>query len=200
MNKNQQNVQRLDSEDESPKIYPRVLRDLPPIDEKVLQTRQQFIETGKTRGNSPQRGLYVNFLKPIQLNPVQFSWLLGLALGDGSIEWNRDGTTCRLKLQQKETHKELLDVTYEVLKPWCAHPASRSSTRPTIYELTSLSNYNFVPVANLISDPNQLFVPGKAVKKFIPLNIQEYLDPIAVASLYCCDGGRRDYGRNTNGD
>jgi hypothetical protein len=57
------------------------------------------------------------------------------------------------------------------------------------YEIASYKGEAFNAVADLLQDTNVPLVSG-CVKKVIPPNIEEYLDPISVTAWYLGDGTR----------
>ncbi len=194
---NKQDVQRLGDGGDSNTI-PKVLSDLIIHDVNILEKRVNLIQSGKTRGNTKDMKEYKSIL-PKQLDETQLSWSVGLLLSDATLQssYSMKGQTFRLKIQQAYFNRSLLDATTEVLKPWVMGYTDIPSREMT--ELATILHEAFNPLAKLFQDPNVEIGPQNCVKKVIPSNIEDYLDPIAIGSWYCGDGGKRDYGEYQSG-
>lgn len=189
-----QNVQRLE-QDQNNQTSPKVLESLPLYDESLLQKREELIALKKTSGNNAMLTEYKKAV-PAELSPTALSWCLGLVLSDATVQRNTAAKqTCRLKIQQAIHNKELLDVTLEILKPY-VFTISHSTTRTTMYSLATIQHKAFNVLSEILQDPNEELQPGACVKKIIPENIIEYLDPITISAWFCGDGGKADYTPN----
>lgn len=191
---NEQNVQRLGTE-ESSNLLPKVLGDLIKHDGTVLKKREELIKNKQTKGNNRAMNDYKREV-PDKLTGFQFEWAVGLVLGDATLQTNtsKSKQLVRMKIQQRDFNKSLLDATLEILKPWVMTISGPSSRQ--MYELTTIQHEAFVPLAELFQDPNETLVQAACVRKVIPSNIVDYLSPVAIAAWFCDDGGRRDYGVN----
>jgi hypothetical protein len=191
---NEQNVQRLGIK-ESSNLLPKVLGDLIKHDETVLKKREELIKNKPTKGNNRAMNDYKREV-PDTLTVFQFEWAVGLVLGDATLQTNtsKSKQLVRMKIQQRDFNKSLLDATLEILKPWVMTISGPSSRQ--MYELTTIQHEAFVPLAELLQDPTEILVQAACVRKVIPSNIVDYLSPVAIAAWFCGDGGRRDYGVN----
>lgn len=190
-----QNVQRL-NEDHNQNIGLKVFENFIIYDESILNKRQELINLNKTKGNNRHVNEYKQMV-PAQLCPTALSWCVGLVLGDASIQRNSSKTnkTCRLKIQQALQNKQNLDVTLEILKPY-VFSISHSETRPNMYSIDTIQHEAFNVLADLFQNPEKELDFDACVEKIIPENIENYLDPIALSSWFCSDGGKADYTAN----
>lgn len=145
---NGQNVQRLGTNSTS-ELVPLVLRDLTKYDEKITKLRSLLIERNLTKGNNKYMKFYKKRL-PKTLSPGAFNWGVGLLLSDATAQINLSESkpTCRLKMQAAERHKEYLDITQEILKPWVMTISESSKNRKMI-NLATIQHEAFLPYVDL---------------------------------------------------
>lgn len=189
-----QNVQRLDIRENSNPIS-IALRNLVKNDENLLQQRDFLIQNNLVKGNRKELNAYKASL-PNQLTREQLLWSVGLVLSDATLQRNSslEVETFRLKIQQQEFNRSLLEFTLELLKPWVMTISSIPNRK--MMELDTIQHQAFNQLAEIFQDPSQTLSPKQCVQRVIPPNIGEYLEPIAIGSQFCGDGGRRDYGKN----
>lgn len=186
-------VQRLVS-DSSYQLQP-VLSNFITHDENMLTRRETLLQANLLSTQTSQLRSYKSDL-PKQLTNFQRSWCVGLVLSDATLQRNssKDSPTFRLKIQQNIQHRSLLDATLEILKPWVTGIVEIQN-RPML-ELVTLSHSAFNELGELFQDKHVELVAKACVTKAITDPFEQYLDPIAIASWFCGDGGRRDYGKN----
>lgn len=166
--------------------------------EKILEIRMGFLtENPKAfAGNTKERLDYLKkleCLKP-ELTPLQAQYLVGLNLGDLSVDIDHSKKTARFKIQQSVAHVEWLEHIREIFLEYMPSDlpiSSPSAKRPTIREIQSLkckTLYNFlVP----------LFYPNKGTRKGVYGSIENYISPVSVAALFCGDGSKADHTDNS---
>lgn len=170
---NNYNVQRLEGKD-----LPRVLEDLTKHDSTLLDARSNLIETGKYKGNSKELRQYKEQL-PNNLTQEQVEFGVGLALGDTSIEYNENYTACRLKTQQKELNRSLLDLKTLVFKPWITsevNDVNRQEANPNqekMLEVDTIKHPAFMTIAKVFQTETP--EKGKASSKNVLKKIPSYL-------------------------
>lgn len=194
INENEQNVQRLEIDTDSNKISLE-LRNLVQHDENLLKQREFLIKNNLTRGNRTQLIDYKKKL-PTELTEAQLLWSIGLVLSDATIQSNTslNNQTFRLKIQQAYFNVSLLEMTLEILKLWVFGMTDIPGRK--MKDISTIQHKAFNKVAEIFKDPTQILSEGDCVRKVIPTNIEQYLEPITLGAWYCGDGGRRDYGKN----
>ena len=193
---NEKDVQRLGID--SSYQLPKVLRDVIHHDTDLLNQRQRIIQNEKIRGNTKEAKEYKQNL-PAQLPTPILSWTIGLILSDATVELT--GTqmqpSARLKIQQTYLSIAFLKATMEILLPWVLRITQPNvKDRPKMWEITTLSHPAILQAGLIFAGLAPTQGSSKFIKKQIPDNIQDYLDPIAISAWFCGDGGRRDYGKN----
>lgn len=164
-------------------------------DDGLLNERNILIERNQISGNTKEARLYKSKLPAEFSNPI-LSWVIGLALGDASIQVTGK-QVARLKIQQTFRNVALLEATMQILLPWCVQIGQPSKEkRPDMWEITTLSHSAFFYAGKVLGVSDETPRSYKIVNKVIPTDIIQYLDPIAISAWFCCDGGRRDYGIN----
>jgi hypothetical protein len=146
-----------------------------------------LIKNGQTKGNNRFINGYKNEL-PDKLSPKAFSWSVGLVLSDATLQRNLSvsNPTTRFKIQQAGFNRELLDATQDILKPWVMEIYDNQKPDKNL-ELNTLQGKAFNPLTDLFQDSNVELKPGGCVKKVIPPNIKDFLDPICLSSWFCGD-------------
>ena len=175
-----QNVQRLDIRENSNPIS-IALRNLVKNDENLLQQRDFLIQNNLVKGNRKELNAYKASL-PNQLTREQLLWSVGLVLSDATLQRNSslEVETFRLKIQQQEFNRSLLEFTLELLKPWVMTISSIPNRK--MMELDTIQHQAFNQLAEIFQDPSQTLSPKQCVQRVIPPNIGEYLEPIAIGS------------------
>jgi len=118
--------------------------------------------------------------------------LFGTLLGDGNLQTGNQGRTWRYRALHKARHKAYLFHKYEILESLCKSPPmygevldSRTNQvyRRHYFNTVTNSSLNFYANMFYTYDRNL----GKWVKD-VPLNVQKFLTPKALAYFYMDDG------------
>lgn len=136
----------------------------------------------------------------MKLTQQQSDLLVGTLLGDGNLQTETNGRTWRYRALQKAEYKDYLDHKYEVMKDYCTTGPIYSEvyderTR-AMYERwyfnTNVSN-SFLFYGNMFYkyDPEL-----NRMVKDVPLKIEKFLTPRAVAYWYQDDGALKWLGRS----
>jgi hypothetical protein len=133
--------------------------------------------------------------KLTSLTRIQFETLIGLALGDISIQTQNKGRTYRIKFEWGNINRKYAFHIYKVFKEWIlTEPQKRIRTNKNGNQITTwyfqtFSHEAFNPLANL-------FI-GSTGKKTITANlIINNLTPRGLAYWFQDDGGKLDYSPN----
>jgi hypothetical protein len=197
-----QNVQRLDGSqaEATPSL---VFGNMITHDYEILNIRHQILsDSGEfPPGQSKVLAQYRSLSKLDTLSKYQFEWCFGLILGDASVESSLlkkpDESQTRLKIQQTPKNLSLLDFTKLVLLPYVNKVVQPSAQeRPNMYELVTIKHKAFNELGELFKQKQEIVNNKTFNFKSIPEKIEDYLTPLVLGSWYCCDGGRRDYGKN----
>lgn len=178
------------------KKVPKVLENFHDYKADLLQKREEWIRLNKTGGNNLLLKEYKALL-PKELSPFVFSWCIGFILSDATIQksYSLKNVTFRLKIQQVGYNLELLEVTLELLKPY-VFGISPVKGRKEMFTIDTIRHEAFNIFHDIFQNPMSEWGREGCVEKIIPSNIEEYLDPIAISSWYCGDGGKSDYTSN----
>jgi hypothetical protein len=163
----------------------------------LLEKRANLLRSGKYKGNTKELKAYKQELPA--LTKEQIEYCVGLLLGDATLQSNTNLTSFRLKIQQSENNNSLLFAIERIFQPWVMSGPSKPKTRKIgnkYQELQTISHEAFCPLATMFQDSNIELKYLQCVTKVIPADIGDYLTPLAVATWFCGDGGRRDYGVN----
>lgn len=136
----------------------------------------------------------------MRLTQQQSDLLVGTLLGDGNLQTETNGRTWRYRALQKAEYKDYLDHKYEVMKDYCTTGPIYSEVydEPTRamyqrwYFNTNVSN-SFLFYGNMFYkyDPEL-----NRMVKDVPLKIEKFLTPRAVAYWYQDDGALKWLGRS----
>jgi hypothetical protein len=190
--KDTQNVQRLESNLNSPSTPSNLNEERI----QLIKEKNKLISANKFSGNTKEVREYKN--KISGLSQLQLCWTIGLLLSDASLQANNNNTSCRLKIQQADFNKELLDQTFNVLEEFCSG-ISGPSTRQVgtiYYDLTTISHPAFNELKSFFESSSFPLQPRQVLKKVINNSIEPFLTPLCIAVWFCGDGGKRDYGKN----
>lgn len=136
---------------------------------------------------------------PTRLNQTAFEWSVGMVLGDASLQSNNNKSSFRLKMQQSPKNMEYIEASKKILLPYILSTETKIKQREagtSFSELVTLSHWAFNPVADLFRNPSEEVIPNSVLPKQVQVEIKKFLTPVAIASWFCGDGGRRDYGKN----
>jgi hypothetical protein len=193
-----QNAQRLDDKVLSTFIFKPIPSNLFEHNASILQNRQILIEQGNNKGNTKQLCFYKKIL-PKTFSSVQKEILVGLLLGDATLQLSQSGLHSRIKMQQSSKNSVLLYCVQQLFLPWMLSGVSCMKTRKIgneFYELTSICHEAFNDLIPIFQKSEVVLKPSSCISKYINNQIQHYLSPLAIGFWFCCDGGKRDYGQN----
>lgn len=135
------------------------------------------------------------------LTQQQKDLIFGTLLGDGNLQTLNNGRTWRYRAIQKEAHAEYLYHKYEILNSLCnIKPIydqvldSRTGHLDKRYYFNTRVSPSLKFYADMfyIQDPND---PQKWIKQ-VPLNVQKFLTPQALAYFYMDDGALKWLGHS----
>lgn len=147
--------------------------------------------------NSKKIKLYKKSLN--NLTAIQFETIIGLMLGDASIQTQNKGKTYRIKFEWGNKNKSYLDHVYSVFEEWViSEPHKKVRVSPkgnTIinWGFQTISHEVFIEIANLFN-ACALKENKKSVKKDL---IKNFLTPRGLAYWFMDDGGKLDYNPNS---
>jgi hypothetical protein len=134
----------------------------------------------------------------LRFSQIQFDLLIGSLLGDANLQTQNNGQTWRARFLHKAIHQPYIYHKYEILKEFCNQGPSYSSyyderTKKNYerYFFNTLTNDEFRFLGNLFYKKENL-----SWKKHIPINIEKYLTPRAIAYWYMDDGALKWKGKS----
>jgi len=134
------------------------------------------------------------------LNEEQKDLLFGSLLGDGNLATETQGRTVRYRALQQEKQKDYLMHKYEVLKDLCNSPPIYSDTYdPRTGKTYKRWYFNTRTETSLIFYGNLFYDYNSQSKKFVkkvPLKVEKFLTPRAVAYWYMDDGSLKSKGKS----
>jgi hypothetical protein len=116
-----------------------------------------------------------------KLTRLQKEILFGILLGDASLQWNENRTTCRLRYTQKN-YAYIMHV-YEIFKPFVKTP-------PSLCKQTEVWYFNTIQSPVFRFYRQQFY--GKDEIKRIPRLIHRWLTPRTIAYWFMDDGSAKD--------
>lgn len=165
--------------------------------DQILEIRKNFLSQNPKAfaGNTKARLDYLKQLETLkpQLTKFQAEYLVGLNLGDLSVEINHNAKTARFKILQSVDHVDWLEHIREIFLEYMPSDlpiSSPSSTRTTMREMQSLKCKTFY----------EFFVPlfyKDSKRKSVNASITAYISPVSVAALLCGDGSKADHTDNS---
>lgn len=122
----------------------------------------------------------------MKLNQQQKEILIGILLGDGCLSWNRNKTTARLSIRQK--NKDYFDHLCDVFKNYIT-ATPRQNTQTGVWECDTrhFPEFRFY---------KQQFYTDTNVKK-VPRLIHRWLTPQVIAYWYMDDGSQKWKGHSS---
>jgi len=135
------------------------------------------------------------------LTQQQKDVIFGTLLGDGNLQTLNGGRTWRYRAIQKEAHQDYLVHKYEILKSLCttgpiydeALDLRTGRVDKRYYFNTRISpSFKFYADMFYRQDPRD---PQKWIKQ-VPLNVQKFLTPQALAYFYMDDGALKWLGHS----
>jgi recombination protein RecA len=135
-----------------------------------------------------------------KLNQEQKDLLFGSLLGDGNLNTETQGRTVRYRALQQEKQKDYLMHKYEVLKDLCDSPPIYGETYdPRTQKIYKRWFFNTRTETSLIFYGNLFYDYDPQSKKFVkkvPLQVEKFLTPRAVAYWYMDDGSLKSKRRS----
>ena len=138
----------------------------------------------------------------MKLTQLQKDLLFGSLLGDGNLQTNSNGKTWRYRAIHKSQHKEYLFHKYEILKNLCGEQKVPKKEK-FLDERTQhlIKRWYF----NTLTNPSLRFFgsmfykydcnKNKWIKK-VPLKLETFLNPRALAYFYMDDGALKWFGHS----
>lgn len=141
------------------------------------------------------------------LTQLQKDLIFGTLLGDGNLQTGTVGRTWRYRALHKSQHKEYLFHKYEILKSLCGKETvpieSRvlDERRRTGNQALLLQRWSFntltIPSLNFFANMFYTYDPIKEKwNKDVPLKVQTFLSPRALAYFYMDDGALKWLGHS----
>lgn len=129
----------------------------------------------------------------MKISQKQQDLLIGTLLGDGNLQtFTNSGQTWRYRALHKAEHKKYIDHKYDLLKNYCKTAPSFSSVwdertqkNQGRWFFNTLTTTDFYHIAHLFYKFDQ---KTKKWKKRVPVTIEKYLTPRAIAYWYMDDG------------
>ena len=135
-----------------------------------------------------------------KLTDEQKDLLIGTLLGDGNLQSNNKGRTWRYRALHKSDHKDYLYHKYEILKVFCGTPPSymeildsRTAETYSRFYFNTLTNDSFRFFGNLFYKYD---LEKDLFRKDVPIIIEKYLTPRAIAYWYMDDGALKWIGKS----
>ena len=135
------------------------------------------------------------------LTQQQKDLLFGTLLGDGSLQTSNDGRTWRYRAIYQKAHDEYLYHKYEILKSLCkTAPGYNESLDSRTKNLAKRSYFNTVVTPSLKFYADMFYTrnhenPKKWIKE-VPLHVEKFLTPPALAYFYMDDGSLKWLGHS----
>nr|QUV75604.1 hypothetical protein [Caulerpa lentillifera] len=136
------------------------------------------------------------------LTQLQKDLIFGSLLGDGNLQTSSNGRTWRYRAIQKSQHKEYLFNKYEILKNLCGVivvPKENAILDKRTNKLIKRWSFNTLTNTSLKFFGNMFYRydlnKQKWIKK-VPLKIQTFLNPRALAYFYMDDGALKWLGHS----
>lgn len=160
------------------------------ITENIENELKKFRSDSKLgKGNSNILKIYKNSLP--KLSNYQKETLIGLVLGDASLDKGRLNSNVRVKFDYSKKHSAYAFHIAEVFRHWILTEPTERFRKNSDYvglgfQTIRHSEFDYLKDLFLLSN-----------KKSVPQNlIRDYLTPVGLAYWFMDDGGKIDYGKN----
>lgn len=120
----------------------------------------------------------------LSLSTEQREILIGILLGDATLESQNGGRTYRLKIEQSQAHEAYVQNLYEIFQPWVLSPP-RQRTKQRNGRPTKAVAFSTVSHAALRFYAQQFYQAGK---KCVPRLIHRWLTPRSISYWFMDDG------------
>ena len=134
----------------------------------------------------------------MRLTGLQKDLIFGTLLGDGNLQTN-NGQTWRYRALHKAAHHQYILSKYTILKDYCSTgllysivPDKRTEKCYYRYYFNTLFSDEFKFFGQLFYRQEE----DKSWKKFVPKNVQHFLNPRILAYWYMDDGALKWKGRS----
>ena len=135
-------------------------------------------------------------MEPVKLSSVQREVLVGILLGDGSLQTESQGRTYRLRVCQSEEHKEYLFHLYEIFQNFTTSAPKESTARDSRNPSKTYVRWSFATTQQAcFRFYGQLFYDEEG-KKRVPRFIHRLLKPRSIAFWYMDDGAEKWKGKS----
>lgn len=185
------NVQRLISEYISTIILTRA----PDILYYIIKYIQDY--KNSLIGKSPNSKLIKEYISNLgRLNNFQSQALIGIILGDGSIQTQNLGKTYRIKFEQGNKHKDYIDHLYDLYYDYIISPPhkkiriNKNNNEIINWGMQTVSSIHFNLYATLFKIKNR----SKGISDNL---INDYLTEVGLAYWFMDDGGKLDYNKGS---
>ena len=132
----------------------------------------------------------------LSLPPIQREVLIGILLGDGSLQTESKGKTYRLRITQSEEHNEYLLHLYHIFKKFTTSPPIKHMYQDKRDPSKTYMSWSFATTQQgCFSFYGQQFYGPDGVKK-VPKIIGELLQPRSIAYWYMDDGAQKWKGKS----
>lgn len=152
-------------------------------------------------GLSPNSNLLKEYKESLyKLSDLQFEALIGLLLGDASLQTQNKGKTYRIKFEWGNNSKAYIDHVYALFNEWIlSEPHKKTRISP---KGNTVINWGFQTISHQVFNPPcfrqgaDLFIIDnkKSIKKSL---IKDYLTDVGLTYWFMDDGGKLDYNKNT---
>lgn len=135
----------------------------------------------------------------IFLTPEQKEILVGLILGDGTLNRRSPSANTRLLFSQSQIHSDYFLSVFHIFKNFCSPDVANKIPEPVQIKLKDKIYYKIsfttlqLPCFNYFY---LIFYPNG--KKIVPSNVAQYLTPLALAHWIMCDGSKHNSGLHLN--
>ena len=165
--------------------------------EELLRIRAEFLlhKPDAFAGNHNERRHYLEKLEKIKpdLTNFQKKYLIGLILGDATVELDYDKKTARVKMQQTKEHEGWMKTVKQIFLEYMPNDkpfSPPSKNRINMLEMQTLKCkvfYDFL---------EPIFYRSKNRKSIFKDQITRYIDCVCVAAWFCGDGSKSDHSKN----
>lgn len=138
----------------------------------------------------------------MKLTQLQKDLIFGSLLGDGNLQTNSNGKTWRYRAIQKSQHKEYLFHKYEILKNLCGDetvPKESKILDERTGNLIKRWSFNTLTNSSLKFFGNMFYTYDLTKQKWIkkiPVKLDAFLNPRALAYFYMDDGALKWFGHS----
>ena len=158
-----------------------------------MTDRKQALLKGGLGPNSLKLKEYKNSL--IELTPIQKEAIIGLILGDASMQSQNKGKTYRIKFEWGNKNKAYALHVFQLFDEWVLsqpHKKERISPKNNL-----VINWGFQTISHkAFNYLSELFIKN-GIKSISTNIITDYLSPRGLAYWFMDDGGKLDYNKNS---